>query len=162
MNTYIYIYLSIYIKQLVILLHVIVLNIFFRIRASYFQIMEWTNTTSVRCSEFHVDGYPTIFSRICFTNGKLQCNCFLQYIWRQSFVSYLENLYFFWCLHFDINSGFLFSKLFPPHLAISNFSFKNKKHLFESVLQEEHFQTISHVITGVCPDFFIRHTLLDN
>ena len=40
--------------------------------------MELTNTNLVRYSEFHVGGYPTIFSRIYFANGKLQYNGFLQ------------------------------------------------------------------------------------
>ena len=61
-----------------------------------------------------------------------------------------------------ISVPFLFSRLFPWQVAISNFSIKHKQHLFELGLQEEHFRTISHVITVVCPDFFICYTLLDN
>ena len=40
--------------------------------------MELTNTNLVRYSEFLVGRYRTIYSRICFANGKLQYNDFLQ------------------------------------------------------------------------------------
>ena len=76
-------------------------------------IMVWTNTTLVRYSEFHAGGYPTIFSRIWLTKGKLPYNRLLKYNWRQCFVSYLESMYLLWCLHLDISSVFLFSKSFP-------------------------------------------------
>ena len=53
----------------------------------YLQIMGWTNKTLVWYWEFHVDGYPTVFSQTQFNNGKLKyvgflqynCNCYLQY-----------------------------------------------------------------------------------
>ena len=60
-------------------------------------------------------------------------------------MSHLDSLYLFWCLHFENSS------VFPVG---SNF--------FELGLYREHSRNISHVIIGVCPKFFIGHTLLDN
>ena len=72
----------------------------------YLWIMEWTNTTLVLYSEFYGGGYQTIFNEIWFTGKKLQYNGFIQYNWCQSFVSYLESMYLFSCLYFDITSVF--------------------------------------------------------
>ena len=51
----------------------------FQNRALYLQIMGLINATLVWYSEFHVSSYPTTFSQIYFTSGKLQFNGFLQY-----------------------------------------------------------------------------------
>ena len=128
---YIYVYIYIYIYIYIIYIYYIYIYIYIYIIYTlhihiYLWIMIWTNTTLVWYSEFHAGGYPTIFSWIWLTNGKLQYNAFLQYNWRQPFVSYLESMYLFWCLHLDISFVFLLSKLFPRYVVISNFSFKHK------------------------------------
>ena len=79
------------------------------------------NATLVRYSEFHASGYAAVFSWIWFTKGKLQYNGFLQYNWRQFFVLYLESVYLFWYLHFDICSIFLVRKIISS--VGSNFQF---------------------------------------
>ena len=76
----------------------------FQNRALYLRVMGWTNTALVWYSEFHVGGCPNIFSQVCFTNGRLQYNGFLQYNWCQSFMPCLERVPLFWCLHFHISS----------------------------------------------------------
>ena len=104
-------------------------------------------------------GYPTIFSWICFTNGKLQYDGFLQYHCRQHFVSNLEREYLFRCLHFD-NSCFFLQQVISPVGTVSNFPFKYKKYqLFELKLHRKPFRTISR---WWLVDFFICHNSFDN
>ena len=89
-------------KELIIQGLVIIINVLFNNFAK----------TYMFCP-FYIWTFYNNFSRIWLTNGKLYDNGFLQYSWRQSFVPNLESVYLFWCLHFDISSVFLFSKIFP-------------------------------------------------
>ena len=101
--------------------------------------MGWTNTTLIRYSEFHAGGYPTIFSQIWLTNRNLQYNGFLQYNWCQSLLSYLESVYLFWCLDFDISKCLYMMSLNNEGSQFSKFHFpcsKEERLVFNSFFRE--------------------------
>ena len=114
-NIFINIYINMYVIYIIYKYICIYVNIYICIFYIYIYISlnNGNDLIQLRYAEFHAGGYPTIFSRIWLTNRKLQYNGFLQYNWRQSFVSHLESVYLFCCcLHLNISSVFLFSKLF--------------------------------------------------
>ena len=79
-----------------------------------------------------------------------------------SFVSNLASAYFNWCRHFDTILFLLFKRFCCLYAAICNFSFKHSRQRFVCVLYGSHFLTISHLTFGWWPEFFVRQILIDN
>ena len=79
---------------------------------------------------------------------------------KKAAASIQENtVYLFWWQYFDITSDFLFNKLFSLSSNISNFSFKQREHLFDWGLYALNWFFTAYVTFGLqFPAFQFQHS----